>query len=548
MQPTPVSRREWLSASPGNGILPLLSGVLAAAVTVSTAVAAEPETPAKPTAAADDKAVTTLTPLVEELKWLKAEKVYVTTVSKHAEDAFRAAGAVSVISNEDIRRSGVRTLPEALRLAPGVAVARISGVRSAVAIRGLAGVYSPQLLVMIDGRSVYQMNNSGVNWILEDYLLEDIERIEVVRGPGGTLWGANAVNGVINIVTKSASQTTGGYVSGGGGTHQRGFGYGRFGVPLGDWGWFRGYVKHQDREEHRGGNDYQRSTQGGFRLDRDTGDYSVTLSGDLAAIKYGDSFVIPTFTTLIGPGTPQTPANYDAERANVRAEFVRTWSEETSFKAQAYYDHSRDVADTIASVQNQDEYDVDMQLRFPVLDAWTAMVGTGYRYLPSHLNNHALFGWSRPEGNQQIFSAFQHNEVDLVEDTLKLTLGTKIEHNDFTQWEVSPNARLAWTPNESHTVWASVSRAVQVPGRNQNEVRQAIVPINQLAPGLYASFDGSAAIEAQELIGYELGYRVRPLENLSVDLTSYYNVLDNYLFAQVGSKLPLARLKQMGAM
>lgn len=528
MQTSPVSRRELLSAASGRTVLSRCSRFflgVAATVTV-TGFAAEP------TAEADSD-LSTLTPLVEELQWLKAEKVYVYSVSKHAEDAFRAAGAVAVIAHDDIRRSGARTLPEALRLAPGVSVARSSGNKSAVAIRGLSNLFSPQLLVMVDGRSVYQMNNSGVNWILEDYLLEDIERIEVVRGPGGTLWGANAVNGVINIVTKSSAKTTGGYVSGGGGTHQRGFGYGRFGVPIGDWGWFRGYVKHQDREEHRGGHDYQRMTQGGFRLDRDTGDHRVTLSGDLMNTRYGDSVLVPTFTTIVGPGTPKTPINYHAERANVRAEFVRDWSEDTSFKAQAYYDHVRDVGEAIGSIQDQDQYDVDMQMRFPVTEAWTAMVGTGYRYLPSSLNNHALFGWSPNDGHQQLFNAFVHNEIGLVEDVLKLTLGTKVEHNDFTQWEVSPNARLAWTPTEQHTTWASVSRAVQVPGRNQNDVRQQIVPINQIfVAGLptYVAYSGSTAIEAQEVIGYELGHRMRLREDVSVDLAAYYNVHDNLIF------------------
>lgn len=542
MKFTAVSRRRLFSSKGCRSSLFDVSRCLAVSLAATASVfAREPAVEREN----EQNELTTLTPLVEELKWLKAEKVYVYSVSKHAEDSFRAAAAVTVISNEDIRRSGVRTLPEALRLAPGVSVARINGNKSAVGVRGLSNVYSPQLLVLVDGRSIYQVNNSGVNWILEDYLLEDIERIEVVRGPGGTLWGANAVNGVINIVTKSASKTTGGYVSGGGGTHQRGFAYGRFGAPVGDWGWLRGYVKHQDRDEHEAGFDYQRMTQGGFRLDRETDDYSLTLAGDLMDTRYGDKILMANSTTIIGPNTPKTPAEYNAERGNVRANFTRTWSEDTVFQAQAYFDHSRDVSPTLGSVQLQDVYDVDTQMRFPVMDAWIGMVGAGYRYLPSSLNDHALWGWSPNDRRQQLFSAFLHNEVDLKEEELKLTLGTKLEHNDFTGWEVAPNARLAWTPNETHTVWASVSRAVQVPGRNQNDVRQPILPINQLyipvnvsPPGnppnfvnfpTYVSFSGSTAINAQELIGYELGYRARPMENLTVELSSYYNVYDSML-------------------
>ena len=472
--------------------------------------------------------------LEDELRWLNAEKVLVTSVSKHSEDAFKAAAAVSVISNEDIRRSGARTLPEALRLAPGISVARVNANKTAVASRGFSNIYAEHLLVLVDGRSVYQVNNSGVNWVLEDTLIEDIDRIEVVRGPGGTLWGANAVNGVINIVTKSSRQATGGFASVGVGTEQRAFADGRIGDQLKDWGWIRAYAKHQDRASHEGGYDWQRATQGGIRFDRETDEHRFTLSSDIMGTAYGDKILIPDPPTPIGPGTPKTPIDYRGERANARANFNRSWSDDTSLDLQAYYDHSRDVSETLGSIQGQDVYDLDGSFRFPVWTRMTSMVGLGYRYLPSNLNNHRLFGWVPNDRNQQLFSAFLHNEVNLVDDRLRASFGTKVEHNDFTGFEFAPNLRLAWTPNDQHTVWASVSRAVQVPGRNQNDVRTPILPFNQLPPvfglPLFASFAGSTDIKAQELLAYELGYRVQPADQWSFQVSAYYNLYDNLVY------------------
>lgn len=472
--------------------------------------------------------------LRDELQWLEAEKVYVTSVSKHSEDAFKAAAAVSVISNEDIRRSGARSLPEALRLAPGLSVARINANKTAVASRGFSNIYAEHLLVLVDGRSVYQVNNSGVNWILEDTLLEDIERIEVVRGPGGTLWGANAVNGVINIVTKSSRQATGAYASAGVGTEQRAFAEGRFGDRLGDWGFMRGYVKYQDRAPHPGGYDWQRATQGGVRLDRETDDYRVTLSSDAMGTTYGDKILIPAPPVPIGPFSPKTPVDYRGERGNVRANFNRSWSDDTSLDLQAFYDHSRDRSTTLGSIQGQDVYDVDGNVRFPVAPRLNSMFGLGYRYLPSNLNDHRLFSWVPNDRNQQLFSAFLHNEWDVAEERLKVSFGTKLEHNDFTGFEWAPNVRLAWTPDDRHTVWSAVSRAVQVPGRIQNDMRVNSMPIDTLPPvfGLpvFVSYSGNPAVRAQELVAYELGYRFQPVESWSMAVATYNNVYNNLIY------------------
>jgi iron complex outermembrane recepter protein len=230
------------------GIIKLSIAILAAAVpTVPHSLAAHSESAE---GSPDDAHRSSL---ADEVRWLRAEGLTVTSVSRHPEELFTAPAAIHVITSDDIRRSGAQSIPEALRLAPGVSVAQITGNKTAVGARGLSNIYSPFLLVLVDGRSIYQVNNSGVNWILEDTLLEDVDRIEVVRGPGGTLWGANAVNGVINIVTKSAAETTGVYGSAGIGTEQRAFTYGRWGGALGQLGWVRGYFKFQDRQEHKGG-------------------------------------------------------------------------------------------------------------------------------------------------------------------------------------------------------------------------------------------------------------------------------------------------------
>lgn len=466
---------------------------------------------------------------VEKLMSLKLEDILnrnVTSVSKAPEKLFDAAAAISVITSEDIRRSGASSIQDALRLAPGLSVGRIDGNKWAISSRGFSGIYSGMLLVLIDGRSVYQANNSGVNWALQDYLLEDIDRIEVVRGPGGTLWGANAVNGVINIITKSAENTQGAFVSGGVGTQDRGFIEGRLGEKLGDAGFLRAYVKHDTQGYLGNGNDYSRMTQGGLRFDRTEDVYKLTLSADAYGKTFGDAVLIPNFSTIITPTSPLTLEQYHAEGANARAQFVRTWSEETEFQAQFYYDHERDASPVISAVQNLDVYDLDAQMRLPIGSRQNVVFGLGYRYLPSNLSSNALFQWFPNDRNEQLFSAFVNDDIKLIEDRLKLTLGVKVEHHDLTGWDAMPDARLAWTPTENQTFWGAISRAVQVPGHISTDIFSPIIPYNQLYLGpapLYISYRGDTKVVPQELLSYELGYRVQPVKTVYLDATVFYN-------------------------
>ena len=433
--------------------------------------------------------------------------IEVTSVSKHSEKLSGTASAIQVITHDDIQRSGVSSLPEALRLAPNLEVAQINSHDWAISTRGFNNTTANKLLVMIDGRAVYTPLYAGVFWDAQSVLLEDVDRIEVVSGPGGTLWGANAVNGVINVITKSARDTQGTYVSGGGGSLLQDFGAGRYGGSVSSNLFYRVYAQHSDRNNTLlgNGNDATNAwdmTQGGFRMDYYPSEMNtLTLQGDAYA------------------GSEDQPGNGDVtlDGQNILGRWTRTFSEESDFSLQAYSDRTwRDTHSTFA--EDLKTYDFDFQHRFPLGERQSIVWGAGYRLMQDDVRNSPALAFLPANRDLQLFSGFLQDEITLVPDRLKFAIGTKFEHNDFSGFEIQPSGRLTWTPDERQTVWAAVSRAVRSPSRIDTDFFVPATPPYFLAGG--TNFD------SEKLIAYELGYRVRPSDRLSISLASYYNFYD----------------------
>lgn len=444
---------------------------------------------------------------VSDLKKLSLDELFnqqIVSVSKQPERLAGAASAIQVITQEDIRRSGATSLPEALRLAPNLTVAQVDARQWAISARGFNNTTANKLLVLMDGRAIYTPLFSGVFWDAQDTMLEDIERIEVVSGPGGTLWGANAVNGVINIITKSAKDTQGTLVSGGGGAELNGFGAVRYGGTLGSNVFYRVYGKSFDRDSTRAANGNQGTnawhlSQGGLRLDWEPSDsHQFTVQGDY----YGGAIAQPGLSDIL------------VEGGNLLGRWTRMFSEDSNLKVQFYYDYTRRVIPGTFS-EHLGTYDLDVQHQFPVGERQKIVWGAGYRLLDDDVGNTAALAFLPAQVTRQVFSAFAQDSIVLVPERLQLTIGTKVEHNDYTGFELQPSARLAWTPTARETVWAAVSRAVRTPARIDREL---------FAPGIIL---GGPNFVSEELLAFELGYRVQPHERVSLSAAAFFNLYDN---------------------
>ncbi len=456
-------------------------------------------------------------------------QIEVTSVSKHAQPLAEAAAAVTVLNGEDLRRSGFTSIPEALRLVPGLSVASIDANKWAITARGFNSQFANKLLVLIDGRSVYTPLFSGVWWDVQDVPMEDIERIEVVRGPGGTLWGANAVNGVINIITKSAKDTQGWLASGGGGSLEQGFGTLRYGGELNPDAHLRGYLKYFNRGDFKGdstanANDKWEATRGGFRLDWDlTPDDLLTFQGD-----YYDG---ESHGTLVTGADDQD----DPSGGNLLARWTHTLSETSEFTSQFYYDRTeRDL--TLLS-QNLDTVDLEFQHRFAVSDWHDLIWGAGYRRYMDDVSNKTLgLAFTPTDRNDNVASAFFQNEFSLLEDSLKLIIGSKFEYNDYTDFEFQPNARALWRPDEKQSVWAAVSRAVRTPSRADEDVF-FLAPTDD--PLTFNTFTGQSGFDSEEVLSLELGYRAQPVERVSFDIATYYSFYNDLRSTEIaGPPIP----------
>ena len=445
--------------------------------------------------------------------------VEITSVSKHSQPVGEAAAAVHVITNEDIRRSGATTIAEALRLAPGLHVGRIDSARWAITARGFNGQFANKLLVLIDGRTVYTHLFSGVYWDVQDVVLEDVDRIEVVRGPGGTLWGANAVNGVINIITKKASDTQGLLASGGGGSLERAFGTARYGAALGENAHLRGYVKYFDRgnfetEFGSDATDQWDATNGGFRLDWGLSqDDVLTLQGD---VYDGDAET----TLLVGSG------NDDLGGGNIIGLWQHVFSHTSDLSLRLYYDRTERASDPILNADT-DTADVELQHRFSPLRSNDLIWGAGYRLINDRVESDFL-SIIPDRRRDHLASAFVQDQISLLGDRFQLTVGSKFEHNDYTGFEFQPNFRALWKPHPRHSVWGAVSRAVRTPSRGEHDLSFLFVQRGGLVIG-------NRDFDSEKLLAYELGYRTQLSDYLSFDLAAYYNDYDDIRTGEVGS-------------
>jgi iron complex outermembrane receptor protein len=450
-------------------------------------------------------------PSPSALKKLSVEElmnIEVTSVSKSPEKLSEAASAIQVITSDDIRRSGATSLPEALRLASNLEVAQIDSRQWAITARGFNNVFADKMLVLIDGRTVYTPLYAGVYWDAQDTLLEDVDRIEVISGPGATQWGANAVNGVINITTKSAKDTQGGLVLGEAGTALRESGGARYGGELAPGVYYRIYGQYSNRGNSVGtrGQDIQdawRTGQGGFRVDWDAAaDNHLTLQGDLYS----------------GSVTRAGPDDIHLSGANVLGRWTHTLDENSDLKLQVYFDHTyRFIPGSFA--ETLDTYDVDFQHRLQLGGVHDVVWGLGGRLEDDSITNTAALAFLPPHVTLKSFNVFAQDKIALRKDLLHLTLGTKIEHNDNTGFELEPSARLAWTPDKQQTVWAAVSRALRTPSRVDSDLFSPATPPYRI--------EGGPHVSSETLLAYELGYRVQVAPQLALSLATFYNDYNN---------------------
>ena len=452
--------------------------------------------------------------------------VEVTSVSKRAEKLSVAPAAISVITADEFRRSGATSIPEALRLVPGMEVARGDAHNWAISARGFNDLFANKLLVLMDGRSVYTPLFSGVYWDTQDTLWEDIERIEVIRGPGATLWGANAVNGVINIITRSAKDTQGLLLTGGGGTEEQGFAAVRYGGKLGDNAYYRVYAKYFNRDDQvlpdgSDSNDRWNMERGGFRIDWDaTSEDHFTLQSDLYSGRLNQTYFLPA------PNPPYAQTNQarlNVEGGNALGRWSHTISERSDLKFQVYYD--RTVRDGPVLDEDRDTFDIDLQHHFLLGERQNIVWGAGYRVSFDELDNTYTVAFNPDQRSIQLFSLFAQDEIKLAPDHLHLTLGSKLEHNDFTGFEYQPSGRMSWTPTDRQTIWASVSRAVRTPSRAEEDIQLRQLPsAAQAQAGVQQIlFQGNPDFQSEKLLAYEAGYRWRPLDRISLDVTAFYN-------------------------
>lgn len=495
------------------------------------------------TRAADNNTTNATASSFADLSVEQLMNVSVTSVAKRETKFDESAAAISVITQEDIRRLGITSIPDALRLVPGVDVAQINSHEWAVSVRGFQNEFANKLLVLVDGRSVYDYTFGGVVWSTQDLPMEDIDRIEVIRGPGASLWGANAVNGVINIITKSAKDTQGALVSVEGGTLDQPAAVVRYGGTVASNLFYRAYAKvlNSDGLVTSSGQDAPDRTldvRGGFRLDwTPSEEDKFTLQGDL----YRSRLVENQVLYMVSPPYYKNfdEVNYNSG-GNVLGRWTHDFSENQSLSIQTYYDRARN--EQAGSIELDNTFDFDGQHRFALGNRNEITWGLGYREVESDYRSSLFVTFNPPAANDRLFSSFLQDEVVLVPDRLKLILGSKLERNDYTGFELEPSGRLLWTPTDRQSVWAAVSRAVRTPTWSDlhADTTVGVLPPSESPFGqtLLISANGNPAVDAETLIAYELGYRVEVTKHVSLDLAGFYNQYDDLIDFAPSATIP----------
>ena len=450
-----------------------------------------------------------------ELKKLSLEELIytqITSASRRPEPLSQASSAIDVITSDEILRSGVTNIPDALRLATGMHVAQVDGHTWAISARGFNISTANKMQVVMDGRSLYTPLYSGVFWDVQHAFLPDLEQIEVVRGPGAALWGANAVNGVINIRTKSAKDTQGTLVYGGGGNEEHGMGGVRYGGKIGKNSYARVYIMHQSRDSLtlEGGGDAQDATsftKGGFRFDSELSRHdTLTFQGDIYTGRFG----------RLNSG------DVEAEGFNTIARWSRHFDEDSNFSLQAYFDRTDRLIPRLFE-EERNTYDLELEHRFRMGERHEIIYGANYRVSDDDLGNlDPSLAFLPASQTNHLLSAYVQDTFDVIPEKLSLTAGSKFEWNSFSGFEVQPTGRFTWNPASNQTVWGAISRAVRTPTRLDQDV---VLP--NPSSGASPAFVGSPDFDSEELIAYELGYRVKPITSLSLDVVLYYHDYHN---------------------
>jgi iron complex outermembrane receptor protein len=461
--------------------------------------------------------------------WLSLEElmsIEVSSAAKRPQRLVDAATAIYAIGREDIRRSGATNIPELLRTVPGVQVSRIDASRYAVSIRGFSNRYSGKLLVLQDGRSLYNPLFSGTYWEAQDVVLEDVERIEVIRGSGGTLWGANAVNGVINIITRNAKDTQGTFVEAKGGSLEVG-GVLRHGGELGEGGHFRAYAKldkHGPLEMPAGqdAHDAWEQKRAGFRIDLAPRPADAfTIQGDAYETDARQRSLLMSQTTLTSSFVPDTAR---LSGANLLARWQHKASAQENWQLQAFVD--RTELDEVTEMQRIDTVDIEWQHRLQLSAAQDLTWGLGYRNVRVSVDGGFTIAMTDPRKNHEIYTGFVQDEIRLQDD-LNLTLGTKLEHNDDTGLEVQPSARLQWRTTPTDNFWAAVSRSVQTPSvaATSTFAHVGTQPVPMLGSAV-VGVRGNPDVLSEVMLSREIGYRGQFGPDVSVDVAAFYNTYD----------------------
>lgn len=459
------------------------------------------------------------------LSWEELTELDVSGLARQEQTVKNSPAAAFVITAEDIRRSGVTNLPDVLRMVPGMDVARINASNWAVSARGFNDLYANKLQVMIDGRSIYDPLVSGVYWGQQNPALQDIERIEVLRGPSGSLWGANAVNGTINIVTRSARDTQGGLLYAGGGSEDRGFGGIRYGEKLSESTYLRGTLNtiHRDASTDLSGqqdtHDQSNAQTGNFRLDSQLSNQDqLMMEATVSRYRLHGYFIGETSAT-----EPVWQQN-DFGRDGVTGSLQGRWRHQTESGHDWQVNTSFTQTDWQLAMNSMErsQYVFDFHHTLPVFANQHLMWGLNYQTISDHFNNSLTLGFEPDRYTQHNVGVFLQDQIDLL-DHLTLTLGNRVEHFTFTGWEAEPNARLLWTPNKQHSVWASASRAVVLPNRAQHSIR-----LFRTIPDTPVFFEAKAnpAMLTENLLAYELGWRWQIASNLDIDSALFYNIYD----------------------
>lgn len=479
--------------------------------------------------------------------------VVVTSSSKKAESLREATSAIFVITQDDIRRSGARTVADLLAMVPGVQVARQSASEWAISARGFNANYNDKMLVLVDGRSAYDPVLGGVHWNQQDLMLEDIDHIEVIRGPGGTLWGSNAVNGIVNIITKDSKLTQGLYLSANGGTNLypagvsgttslNGGGAFRYGDKVGDDLYYRvyGQVDNQNPFLNPGTgegetvlgpawNDAWYDFRGGFRADLHQDTDQWTLEGDVQKGFFNYAQLSTGSDPFFDPNNfvPFTDINTDVDQhAYLLGKWTRDFADDSQIQALAYYDYDNLTTTGDARISNVGQLDVEFQHRFHLAQVNEITWGGSWRNYADQFFNQ--ISWYYAPQTQNIYSGFLQDKLTLVDGRLYLTGGAKLENNPYTGTEWQPSGRLLFLPDDNSSLWAAVSRAVRIPTQLAETGYLYLfgVPPGTFGPGTPAYYEGlvpNPNLQAETLLSYELGFRTSPVKGASLDIAGFYN-------------------------